>query len=480
MRERRLALGLSQTALAGEAFSPSYISLIEAGHREPTDAALATLAQRLDSTLEYLKHGEDGPNEARTRLELDYAKLELDAGDAVGARRRIVDLDLSIVTAVLREDALSTLARAHEALGDLERAVGILEPLLEAARARADHLSSARAAVDLVTCYLEAGDLGRSIEVGERVVTDLEAASLAGTDAHLQLASAVLWAYVERGDVLFATHRVSELIRSAESWGSSRGRGSIYWNAALVAEQRRDYDQAQRYTERALALLGESGAGDVARLRLNYAALLLRTDPPDPQASLAQIDEAQDSLLVVGSPLDLARIEVYRARALLLLGDAATAHEHAREGLRRLGEEPRLETATALVTLGDTLEAVARAAESGEVYGRVAQMLSRMRESRQSAAVWRDLGDRYRLRGELVPAAEAYDRALLEAGFRPAPVLSVMPAADEPAVPSARRAADDSSRAAAADAELAPAREKPSARVTGRRSPSRDAAAARV
>ena len=40
----RLAAGLSQTALAGSAFSPSYISLIEAGHREPTDAALAVLA----------------------------------------------------------------------------------------------------------------------------------------------------------------------------------------------------------------------------------------------------------------------------------------------------------------------------------------------------------------------------------------------------------------------------------------------------
>ena len=50
VREARLAAGLSQTALAGSAFSPSYISLIEAGHREPTDAALGVLAERLGTT----------------------------------------------------------------------------------------------------------------------------------------------------------------------------------------------------------------------------------------------------------------------------------------------------------------------------------------------------------------------------------------------------------------------------------------------
>ena len=42
-----------------------------------------------------------------------------------------------------------------------------------------------------------------------------------------------------------------------------------------------------------------------------------------------------------------------------------------------------------------------------------------MSASRQSAAAWRDLGDRYALHGDTAGAAEAYDRALREAGFRP-------------------------------------------------------------
>ena len=217
VRDARLAAGLSQTALAGSAFSPSYISLIEAGHREPTDSALAVLAIRLGTTLEFLKHGEDGPNEARTRLEIDYARLDLTQGDAAGAKRRLEVLDLDIVSPALRVEALTTLARAHEGLGDLESAVAILEPLLEDARSRAHHVESAKLANALVASYLEAGDLHRAVEVGEHTLTELESAELTGTDGHLRLASTVLWAYVERGDLLYATHRAAELVRLAES-----------------------------------------------------------------------------------------------------------------------------------------------------------------------------------------------------------------------------------------------------------------------
>jgi len=87
VRELRLAAGLSQTALAGSSFSPSYISLIESGHREPTDASLAVLATTLGTTLEYLKHGDDGPNEARTRLEISLARLDMANGDPDKALR---------------------------------------------------------------------------------------------------------------------------------------------------------------------------------------------------------------------------------------------------------------------------------------------------------------------------------------------------------------------------------------------------------
>ncbi|WP_166436062.1 helix-turn-helix domain-containing protein [Cellulomonas shaoxiangyii] len=420
VREARLAAGLSQTALAGNAFSPSYISLIEAGHREPTDAALTVLAERLGTTLEFLKHGDDGPNEARTRLELDYARLDLASGDAPGAVHRISGLDLSVITPALRSEALTTLARAHEMTGDLEAAITILEPLLAETQGRNDQLRAAVLTTALVGCYLEAGDLHRAVEVGERTLGDLDRADLVGTDEHLRLASTVLWAYVERGDLLYATHRAAELVRLAESLGTPRGRGSVYWNAALVAEQRRDYELAQRYTERALALLSEGEPDrDLPRLRVNYAWLLLRSEPADPKAALDQIDLAEPGLSAAGSKLDVARLQVERSRAHLLLGDVDEAEADAHAALTALGEAPRLEAATAHLALGDVLAARGDQDGAAAAYRWGADMLGMMAATRHSAGVWRELGDRYLRRGEVDEAARAYDRALREAGFQP-------------------------------------------------------------
>lgn len=421
VRQARLAAGLSQTALAGDALSPSYISLIESGRREPTDAALGVIAERLGSTVEYLKHGDEGPAEARAKLALDYARLDLVSGEASSARDRILALDLEPVTRQVRVEALLALAQAHEMLGDLESAVGVLEPLLTQARAEQHHLDATAAATALVASYVESGDLGRAIEVGDRQLAELEEAGLTGTDEHLRLGSTTLWAYVERGDLLYATHRAAELIRQAESLGTPRGRGSVYWNAALVAEQRHDYGLAKRYTERALALLGEGEISrDIPRLRLNYAWLLLRSDPAEPATALEQLDRAAPELEVSGSEVEMARLDVERSRAHLMQGDPVAAESYGRAALDRLGDQPRLDGAAAQLAIGDALHARGEVEAASRAYRWAADMLGMMSASRQSAAVWRELGDRFLGHGDVTGAAQAFDRALREAGFRPA------------------------------------------------------------
>ena len=348
-----------------------------------------------------------------------------DAGRRRRRATRLEALDLDIVSPSVRVDALITLARAFEVLGDLEAAVAILEPLLADSRGAHAPVESAKLANALVASYLEAGDLHRSVEVGERTLDELEAAGLTGTDEHLRLASTVLWAYVERGDILYATHRAAELMRRRRRTGSPRGRGSVYWNAALVAEQRRDFELAQRYTERALALLSEGEADrDLPRLRLNYAWLLLRSDPVDPREALDQIERAAPGLAVLGSELDLARVDVERSRAHLLLGDVDAAERYATAALERLGDPPRLETAFAQLSRGDALHARGDVVGAARAYGSAADLLGMMSASRQSASAWRDLGDRYAMHGDSAAAAQAYDRALREAGFRPTIPLS--------------------------------------------------------
>ena len=89
------------------------------------------------------------------------------------------------------------------------------------------------------------------------------------------------------------------------------------------------------------------------------------------------------------------------------------------------GNAPRLETAQAHLHLGDALHDQGRTEEASQDYQWAADTLGMMAASRQSAAAWRELGDRYRAHGEVAQAVTAYDRALLEAGFRVSiPLLS--------------------------------------------------------
>ena len=430
LRAERTHAGLSQTTLAGDDFSPSYISLIEAGRRVPTDGALKVLAARLGTTADYLRHGDKAPSEERARMEIGFARLALVNGAAAEARDRLLALDLSAVAPRHHAEALRALAQAHEALGDLEKSVAVLEPLLADARSHGRSLEAATLASDLVASYHEAGDVSHSIELGEQVLAEIEKDGIAATDEHLRLASTVLWSYYERGDLLFATHRVAELIELAESKGTMRGRGSIYWNAAMIAEGRGEFAEARRLTERALAYLSEGAASrDLPRLRLHYGWLLLRSAPPDPVAALEQLGRAAEDLGYVGSENELARCSYESGRAHLMLGDPRRAEELAREGLAHRGEAGGFDACDGQIVLGDALAALGDVEGAKAAYSWAADRLAMMSAGRQAASVWRSLADRMIEQGDTAGAAKAYETALREAGIRPTTFPVIAPQA---------------------------------------------------
>lgn len=420
LRAERVRAGLSQTALAGADFSPSYVSLIEAGHRTPTDKALAVLAERLGTTADFLRFGDLAPSEERARLELGYARIALANGEAEDARDRLLALDLASIAPRHQTEARFALAMAHEALSDLDEAVAVLEPLLAEARHAGRWLQAATQATFLVSIYHESGDLAHSIEVGEDVLADLERAGLSATDEHLRLASSVLWSYYQRGDLLFAAHRASGLIELAELHGTRRGRGSVYWNASLVAEGRGEYAEARRLTERALAYLSESEpTRDIPRLRLHYGWLLLRSDPPEAVAALEQLEQAMAGLTNVGSELEIGRCMFETGRAHLLLGDAQLAEDLARASLERIGDSGDFDACDAHIVLGDALAATGQLNAALGEYRWAADRLAMLSAGRQSASVWRSLGDRLITLGDVAAASRAYATALEEAGIRP-------------------------------------------------------------
>ena len=414
LRRLRQERGLSQTQLADAGMSPSYISLLEAGKRAPTQAVIQRLAERLGCDPQLLTEGVRAVDVAELELQLRYAELALQSGEAAEAAERF--RMLVIREGQTPESVLAAArwgrARALEAVGDVEAAIGAYEELREEAEARPGELPWLPFVIALCRCYREVGDLTRSIELGEHARARVAEYGLAGTDLEVELGSTLVGSYHERGDMVRARLLADQVIETAERLGSSRARGAAYWNASLVADEMGRTVEGLQLAERALALYAHAeDARSLSRLRTAYAALLMHQDPPRPIQARPLLEAAARQLGDTGSEVDLAYVETELARVELLSGSADRAVDIAQRALERLGPQPRLEAARARLVLGH-----ARFARGDEVaalldYARATQDLAAMGASRQAAVAWRELAEVFSSLGRMPEALDAYRRA---------------------------------------------------------------------
>lgn len=425
LRALRRAAGLSQAELAGEAMSASYVSLLESGRRTPTPAAVAALAERLGCGPERLLMGVDPAAAERTRLALDYAELAVRNGepaDALGQLEALADTDLAPED---RWRSRRLRCAALEGMGRVEEALAEIEALREQALAERRHGEHLRLTVDAVRCYQEAGDVAYAVDVGEAALATVATVGLLGTDVHAELVSSVMGAYYERGDLVRAQRMAVDALADLDRGGSARARAAVFWNASLVAEQRDDLPVALQLAERALAVYAE---GDdlraLARLRVAYGWLLLRSVPPRPEEARRELTAGLTVLDDVGSAVDLAYCETELARCDVLLGDPRAGLERADAALARLGDAPRLECAHTLLVRARALLAMDARDDAVATYREAASMLADLELSRQAASAWRELADAFTHLGLLEDATLAYQQALTDAGVRAAPDVS--------------------------------------------------------
>lgn len=88
VREMRTRRDLSQRELAFDGCSYAYLSRIEAGTRQPTDQVLAVLAEKLGTSVRYLKTGVHDP------IELGLADAKIELTDLTKEEREMLDHDL--------------------------------------------------------------------------------------------------------------------------------------------------------------------------------------------------------------------------------------------------------------------------------------------------------------------------------------------------------------------------------------------------
>lgn len=390
LRALRKEQGLSQSDLAGDLVSPSYVSLIESGQRSPEREVLEGLAHRLGCSVLYLESGIPPEEITRQRLKLQFAEIAFANGSAEEARSQFADVS-GAADSEIRLAASWGLARTLEAVGDLHGALSQYDALLESARSG---LPGAPGLLALLMgrcrLYKQAGDLARSIEVGEEALREVRALGLEGTEEEIKLASTMVGSYWARGDLFSAQHLASQVIERAERLGSRTAQGNAYWNASLVAADAGQLTTALDLASRCLAMLAESSPDEMlAAMRVSYAWLLLRCEPP-------RLDEADALLarahaLLAASP-DVASCETEMARSALLRGDFGLAAQLAGEAAARFSAEgpAELELARAMHGLALIL--------NGEVdsgHAQAARAAARLEAlgSREAAEAYRDLAE---------------------------------------------------------------------------------------
>jgi tetratricopeptide (TPR) repeat protein len=412
---------LSQTELAGDGISPSYVSLLEAGRRTPSPAVAALLAAKLGCSTSELLNGEPSEHERRVQLELAYAELALRHEGAQEAATRL--------KALLQEPDVSPaewgqanllLARAYEVMGDLPAAVATLVPLLERARRGEGPIAVPRIAIHLCHCYKSVGDYHRAVSVGEEALEACRAQGLGGTDDYFMLAATVMSAYAELGDEVHALTWARQLIKAAEASGSRAGQAALYWNASVLAEREGRIDEALHLSRKAIAHLSEMGdSRDLARLKVATALVYLAADPPLVTQARETLERSRGDLRRIGSEVDLVEWEHARSTVALLEGDPYEAEALARSAIDRLPQEAGSEQlCLAHQALGDALAAQGRRSEALEHYTIAMDLQSLGLPGRAGALTLRDLAERFLATGEVETAVRAYRGALDAAGVR--------------------------------------------------------------
>jgi transcriptional regulator with XRE-family HTH domain len=421
LRNLRRAAGLSQTELAGDGISPSYVSLLESGRRRPSPAVAALLAAKLGCSTSELLEGEPSEHERRVQLELAYAELALRHDGAPETISRLSTLleepDLGPPE---RVEATILLARAFEQAGELPRAINLLLPLFERARVGDKAVSVPRVAIPLCHCYKSTSDFNRAVNIGEQALEVCRARGLEGTDDFYRLAATVMYAYADMGDEAHALSWARDLIASAEASGNRSGQAALYWNASLLAEHEGRIEEALDLSHKAIAHFGELGdERDLARLKVASASVMLAADPPLLDEARVALESAHPNLRRLGSELDLVEWEHYRSSVALLDGDVPKAETLALAAIRRLPEDAGSENlGLAHRALADALLARGRHREAVEHYSIAADLQLLGSSGRAAALLWRDLAERLLAAGETDRAIRAYRGALDAAGVR--------------------------------------------------------------
>lgn len=422
----RRARGMTQAEVAGETLSVSYVSLLEAGRRQPTEETVLTLARALRCAPEELTGGVSELTEPAASI-VRQGELSLEVGQADAARQQFERaLSEEVADPSLRVRATLGLARALHREGRLLEAVEAYERAIRSGMLDPSTAASTAVVLGWCRCLYELGELARAAEVGTRALEELASLKARDSEQSIQLLATVAAAWYELGDLRQAEALLAEGMQRAGGVESPTARGAILWNASTVAHERGRYQQAIELADEALAAFRQGAdPRPVGRLLTTRGYFLLHGDPPEPAAALAVLDEAIATLRVSADTVDIGYALTEKSRAHLLLGDVEQAVRTAEQAREMLGAFARLEHARATIALAAALSAQGASERSRAMFREAATALETIGASRTAARGWVELALILADAGELTASIDAFVHGaaavnLVEAHLRPA------------------------------------------------------------
>ncbi|MFI9808167.1 helix-turn-helix domain-containing protein [Streptomyces sp. NPDC052301] len=428
----RTQAGLTQRQLAEPAYTPAYISTLEAGRVRASDEALGHIAARLGVAFEELAVGRPAHLATGLRLRLTEAQRILADGRAEEAAAQYAALLTEAETHELRHEqatALLGLGECSLETGEL----GTARDCFERAEARlADESLPARVPAvrgRAVSHYL-AGELRYAVYLLESTLDELNRGGLHDPDALLLLYASVIGPYMDMG----AQARAAQAAEFALALAPQAA------DPALIARMHRS-------VARTLLTEGRAAEADasLAKAAELYRRLQLRTELANCHwmrgyvcAQNGELDRAEAELRQAHTMLAQTRAALYRSQAAVELADVLHRRGKSDEaaGLLRgvLGdfssERGAVHAAAAHRLLGIIAEDTRDTEAAEEHYVRALSLLERAGAAGDLADLCRLLGDLFRRTGRTEAALDAYRTGL---GHRTTPGTTTLgPAPAQP------------------------------------------------
>ncbi|MFF5705077.1 tetratricopeptide repeat protein [Streptomyces sp. NPDC012794] len=428
----RAERGLTQRQLAEPAYTPAYVSTLEAGKVRPSETALRFLAERLGTSYEELATGRPAHLATELRLALTDAQRILATGSAQEAaahfRRLLAEAERLDLTDE-RAEALLGLGDCALESGELTEAAGHFEAA-ELLLADEPLPRRARAVRGRAVAHLLAGELRYACYLLESAIDALNSGGLGDPEALVLLYSAVIGPYIDMGAHARAAHAAEIALALAPQVG----------DPALVAGMHRQV---------ARTFLTEGRVADadasLAKAQAVYRQLRLRTDLAHchwmrgyVQAQHGELGAAERELRIAREMLTARRAALYTAQVEVELADVLRRlgrYEEAAElvsGLLEEGSDPgAVHAGGAHRLLGLIAQERGDTEAAEEHFVRALALLERSGADGDLADLCRLLGDLLRRSGRAEAAMDAYRTGL---GYRSAPGTTTLGPA--PAAPA--------------------------------------------